>query len=115
MQITTKEQLQKALDDNATIYSVHGLGHASFVTEYVLNNKTMNIENNETGDRLIKNGSDFSEFFLEDFNCEGGGYNHHKLFDNKQEADIYCAWAIENTPPVEPDLWHDYYYDNYDD
>ena len=111
MQITTKEQLQKALDDNATIYVVEGLGSSSRNTEYVLSNKAMSIQTNGIGDYLIKNGANLSEFFLQDFNCEGGGYNHHKLFDNKQEADEYCAWEEKNTPPIEPDIWHDDYDD----
>ena len=116
MQITTKEQLQKALDDNTTIYGVHGLGPSSWNTEYVLSNEAMSIRNNGIGDYLIKNGVSSSQFFLQDFNCEGGGYNHHKLFDNKQEADEYCAWAKENTPPIKLDRWYDCYDDyGYDD
>ena len=93
-----------------TLYGVHGLGSASFMT--VMQN-VRNLHTNTSGYRAIEydvdssysGGTYKSSGCLGDLNI-GHHHNHHYLFHDLADAEVYLAWAKVNTP--EPRKDNDY-------
>lgn len=125
MQITTREQLQKLVETGTTIYSVHGLGSASYMAEHdtvgteIVDHTFSSGEVSPFLDKKNRRLFDSPVFSLHDFNVDGGGYNAHKIFDNQDEAKEYFEWVIVNTnnPLYAFDLfdYFDHDYPEYDD
>jgi len=96
-----------------TLYGVHGLGSASFMTEM---KNVRNLHTNDSGFREIEydvDSSYSSETFkssgcLGDLNI-GAHHNDHYLFHDLADAEVYLAWAKVNTPEIKNDPWHDNY------
>ena len=100
-----------------TLYSVHGLGKQSWITEML---NVRNLHTNDSDFREIE-FDEVSHYLpvialsssscLGDLNI-GGHHNDHYLFSKREDAEAYLAWAkIHTAPPgrhqVDGDLWYD--------
>lgn len=96
-----------------TLYGVHGLGSASFMTEM---KNVRNLHTNGSGFREIEydvdssyNSDTFkSSGCLGDLNI-GHHHNDHYLFHDRADAEAYLEYALHNTPGIKNDPWYDGY------
>ena len=82
------------LEVGMIIYTVHGLGSASFLEALHINEF---IESGRIAVNDIKTGFQDTMSFR-DFNVDMiNGYNSHYIFHDREDAEAYHAWALENT------------------
>lgn len=104
-----------------TLYGVHGLGSSSYLTvmSNVRNLHTSVFSDGSPGFRRIEytdvtheNDPWDNTSCLGDLNI-GEHHNQHYLFHQREDAEAYLAWALENTAEIKRDPWYLNY--DYDD
>jgi hypothetical protein len=102
-----------------TLYSVHGLGEHSFLTE--MKNVSEIRTEDVWGFRIISYIAITGDSEYQDYSCLGDlnidkHYNSQYLFSDKAAAEVYLEWAKENTSrPFTPGVAFDYYDIDYPD